>query len=150
MFHTPLSVEAFQQLHHLQDSIANLSHEDQKDRWLCTGNSSLYLSRRHMYIWMVKNRPTQYTPRYGKQNANQNTSFFWMLLKDRLNTRSFLRRRSMPLDSYTCENCILQQEETILHLFVRCNFARRCWPMIGTTPPAQWIWYIHYCGLEQD
>jgi hypothetical protein len=41
----------------------------------------------------------------------------------------------MHLDSYTCENCILQQEETILHLFLRCNFARRCWLMIGTTLP---------------
>jgi hypothetical protein len=43
-------------------------------------------------------------------------------------------RRSMYLDSYTCENCILQHEETVLHLFLRYNFARRCWLMIGTTP----------------
>ena len=28
MFHTPLSVEDFQQLHNLQDSIANLPQED--------------------------------------------------------------------------------------------------------------------------
>jgi hypothetical protein len=31
MFHTPLSVEAFQQLNNLQDSIANLPQEDQRD-----------------------------------------------------------------------------------------------------------------------
>jgi hypothetical protein len=56
----------------------------------------------------------------------------------------------MQLDSYTCDNCILQLEETVLHLFLRCNFAieetvlhlflrcnfaRRCWLMIGITPP---------------
>jgi hypothetical protein len=49
--------------------------------------------------------------------------------------RSFLRHRSMQLDSYTCDNCILQLEEMILHLFLRCNFARRCWLIIGITPP---------------
>jgi hypothetical protein len=48
--------------------------------------------------------------------------------------------RAMPLDSYTCENCILQREETILqemilHLLLRCNFARRCWLTLGITPP---------------
>jgi hypothetical protein len=71
MFNTPLSVEAFQQLHLLQDSIANLSHEDQQDKWLCTGNSSLYSSQKayiHMdgeewthpiysWIWKTKCQP---------------------------------------------------------------------------------------------
>jgi hypothetical protein len=52
MFHTPLSEEAFQQLHHLQDSIANLSNEDQQDRWLCAGSSSLYSSQK-AYVHMA-------------------------------------------------------------------------------------------------
>jgi hypothetical protein len=135
MFHTPLSVEAFQQLHSLQDSIANLPKEDQRDRWLCTGTSSLFTSHKayvHMagdewthpiyfWIWRTKCQP-------------KHKVFFWLLIKNRLNTRSFLRRRSMLLDSYTCENCILQHGETILHLFLRCNFARRCCLMIGITP----------------
>jgi hypothetical protein len=58
-----------------------------------------------------------------------------LLLRDRLNTRSLLRRRGMRLDSYTCENCILQLEETISHLFLRCNFAQRCWLTVGITLP---------------
>jgi hypothetical protein len=46
MFHTPLSVEAFQHLHSLQDLIANLPQEDQRDRWICTGTSSLFYSHK--------------------------------------------------------------------------------------------------------
>jgi hypothetical protein len=61
--------------------------------------------------------------------------FFWLLLKNRLNTRSFLRRRSMALDSFTCDNYILQMEETVIHLFFRCNFARRCWLLLDIRPP---------------
>jgi hypothetical protein len=61
--------------------------------------------------------------------------FFWLLLHNRLNTRAMLRRKNMELDSYTCGNCILQKEETVTHLFLRCNFARRCWQTIGLAPP---------------
>jgi hypothetical protein len=41
----------------------------------------------------------------------------------------------MHLDSYTCENCILQRMETSYHLFLRCNFAKSCWASIGLTAP---------------
>ena len=62
--------------------------------------------------------------------------FLWLLLQDRLSTRNILRRRNMHLDSYTCENCILQREETIAHLFLRCNFAKACWLSIGVISPS--------------
>jgi hypothetical protein len=41
----------------------------------------------------------------------------------------------MHLDSYTCENCILQRNETAYHLFLRCTFARNCLLLIGILPP---------------
>jgi hypothetical protein len=47
---------------------------------------------------------------------------------------TFLRQRAMVLDSYTCDNCILQAEETAILLFFRCSFARRCWSLIGISP----------------
>jgi hypothetical protein len=61
--------------------------------------------------------------------------FFWLLLHDKLNTRERLRRRHMDLEIYTCENYILQKIESVYHLFLRCNFARRCWSSIGVTTP---------------
>jgi hypothetical protein len=41
----------------------------------------------------------------------------------------------MHLESYTCENCILQRLETVYHLFLRCSFTTRCWESIGIIPP---------------
>jgi hypothetical protein len=97
---------------------------------------SCFPLRRSILICLVTSGPAPSSPGCGKQNDSLNTRFFfWLLLKDRLNTRSFLRQQTMPLDSYTCDNCILQLEETFLHLFFRCNFARRCWLLIGITPP---------------
>jgi hypothetical protein len=61
--------------------------------------------------------------------------FYWLWLKNRLNTKDMLRRRNMELDSYSCENCLWQREETLYHLFLRCNFAKACWSSIGITPP---------------
>jgi hypothetical protein len=61
--------------------------------------------------------------------------FFWLWLKNRLNTRNMLKRKNMTLESYTCENCIWQKEETLYHLFLGCNFAKACWNSIGLIPP---------------
>lgn len=72
--------------------------------------------------------------------------FFWLILWGRLNTKSMLKRRNIELDSYTCEKCILQKDETLSHLFFRCNFVMRCWSLIGVTPTN-----IEYsCGYEHN
>jgi hypothetical protein len=41
----------------------------------------------------------------------------------------------MGLESYSCENCIWQKEETLYHLFLTCNFAKVCWNSIRLTSP---------------
>jgi hypothetical protein len=51
--------------------------------------------------------------------------FYWLLLQNRLNTRSMLRKRHMVLDSYACELCLRQVEELNMHLFLRCSFAKK-------------------------
>nr|TKW32264.1 hypothetical protein SEVIR_2G157300v2 [Setaria viridis] len=39
----------------------------------------------------------------------------------------------MNLESTTCEMCILKKRETTAHLFLRCNFAKACWCLVGIT-----------------
>jgi hypothetical protein len=63
--------------------------------------------------------------------------FFWLLLHDKLNTRERLQRRNMELDSYTCENCILQKIKSVYHLFLRYSFVVNCWNSIGILPPRE-------------
>jgi hypothetical protein len=117
MFHTPLSAEAFEQFQALHDLLANLLHHDQRDKWLYNGSSSLFSSQK-AYTHMTSNQWTH--PIFTwlwKSKCQPKHKVFWLLLKDRLNTRALPKQRSMPLDSYTCDNCILQVKEMVLHLF---------------------------------
>lgn len=52
--------------------------------------------------------------------------FFWLFLRDRINTRGLPGRKNMHLDSYNCVYCDTGQEETIVHLFFQCPFSQRC------------------------
>jgi hypothetical protein len=63
--------------------------------------------------------------------------FFWLLLKDRLNTRNILKRKNMQLDSFDCVICNSLLEETAGHLFLDCSFALACWDNIGIEVPLQ-------------
>jgi hypothetical protein len=48
-----------------------------------------------VYKWLWKNK---WQPRHNM--------FYWLLLKNKLKTRSMLRIIGMNLESYTCDNCI--------------------------------------------
>ncbi|KAG2655750.1 hypothetical protein PVAP13_1KG069342 [Panicum virgatum] len=37
----------------------------------------------------------------------------------------------MTLPAYNCVMCTDGTEETTLHLFIECNFAKQCWSSIG-------------------
>jgi hypothetical protein len=136
LFHTPLSAEAFGQLLSLQDILANLQLHDHNDIWRCSASSNLFSSQKvYSHLRGTHQSHPLFSWLWKSKCQPKHKVFFWLLLKNILNTRSFLRRRSMPLDSFTCDNCILQIEETVIHLFFRCNFARRCWLLLGFIPP---------------
>jgi hypothetical protein len=44
----------------------------------------------------------------------------------------------MNLDSYDCEMCIRQLEESLMHLCFRCPFAKTAWLQIGVAVPT-WL-----------
>lgn len=91
--------------------------------------------QRHRNTWWVMYQFTMSICGFEIQNVNPNKKvFYWRLLKYRLNTKSLLRRKGMDLDSYTCENYILQKEESNIHLFFKCNYVKRCWQKIGIAP----------------
>ena len=71
---------------------------------------------------------------WASSNLGQHKFFFWLFLRDRLNTRNILRRKNMTLDCYNCVLCNLDCEETCFHLFFECPFSRDCW----STIPINW------------
>jgi hypothetical protein len=137
MFHTPLSVEVFEQLLALQDILTNLQLHDHNDKWRCIASSNLFSSQK-AYSHLIGNQPTHplFSWLWKSKCQPKHKVFFWLLLKNRLNTRSFLRRRSMPLDSFTCDNCILHMEETVIHLFFQMQFCSEMLVIIGHPPAA--------------
>jgi hypothetical protein len=44
----------------------------------------------------------------------------------------------MHLDSYTCDLCILQKQESLRHLFFRYSFAKNYWQRVGVLVPT-WL-----------
>ncbi|KAF8768566.1 hypothetical protein HU200_007495 [Digitaria exilis] len=57
--------------------------------------------------------------------------FFWLLIRDRLNTRNILCRKNKYLEDYTCVLCQQGVEETLGHLFFACHFNLQCWQILG-------------------
>jgi hypothetical protein len=72
---------------------------------------------------------------YSSGNGNLahkiSTNFFWLLLRDRLNTKNLLHRKHMVLDSYVCALCVEGLEEDFKHLFFSCPFSDACWTFLG-------------------
>jgi hypothetical protein len=81
--------------------------------------------------------------------------FLWLLLVDRLNTRTMLLRRNIHVASNEfCVLCDHSIPEDIDHLFFNCPFAIACWKKLGF----QWnmslticdiIWEVAGCGSAQ-
>ena len=60
--------------------------------------------------------------------------FIWLLLVDRLNTKTMLTRRHIHVhEDNLCVLCDSDEEETIDHLFFTCPFATQCWNRLGFT-----------------
>jgi hypothetical protein len=131
LFHLSLSAEIFRQFQLLSSELHGMQMYEHKDKWSYNWGSLSYSSQKAYKLILV-------TPRYLRPllvsrvlNVNLNKT----MLHDKLNTRDVLRRRRMELESYTCENYTLQRTETWSHLFLRCNFALRCWHIVGVVPP---------------
>lgn len=67
---------------------------------------------------------------WASNNLGKHKFFFWLLIRDRLNTRNLLRRKNMELEDYNCVLCNTGHEETSWHLFFECPFSQTCWNTI--------------------
>lgn len=132
LFHLPLTEIAFSQLVELAQDLEDTIFSNEMDVWSYIWGS-LQFSSSNAYRHLLGTRDVhpvfQWIWRSNCQHKH--IVFFWLLLKDRLSTRSLLRRRSMELPSYCCVLCSLSVEETQSHLFLECQFAQVCWNILN-------------------
>jgi hypothetical protein len=64
-----------------------------------------------------------------RSNCMSRIKFFtWLILVDRLNTKTMLTRRHIrQRDDDLCIMCALGEDEIVDHLFFNCPFAAQCW-----------------------
>ncbi|CAO2201894.1 unnamed protein product [Urochloa humidicola] len=161
-FHLPLSDEAHQEYQELQNIIQDLQmNEEEKDKWFYIWGSEKYTSRNY-YNHRYKNfqPPRPFLWIWESRCTNKLRVFFWLLMMDRLNTRNILRRKNLQIEgnNYSCVLCQSNSEETAMHLFFSCSFAKKCWQEIGvqwdmSTPFFQMLQHAkqnfnHSCFME--
>jgi hypothetical protein len=132
LFHLPLYEEAYEQYSELDIYLQLIQHDSQVDSWTYIWGNDRYSSAK-TYKHLMGSQQTHPAFKWILSTSCQlkHKAFFWLHLRDRLNTRGLLRRKSMQSDPYTCELCILQKEEKRRHLFLRCPFAKKGWMTIG-------------------
>ena len=138
LFHLPMSAIAFDQLHDLNLILSAVEVEETSDVWHIGSTSSTYSSS-VVYRILVGEQHVHPMHNWIQDSFCQpkHKVFFWLLIKDRLSTRNILRRRHVVLDSYNCMLCQQSVEETLIHLFFGCPFARDCWSLLNLTVQAQ-------------
>jgi hypothetical protein len=119
LFHLPLSLQAFELYGQLETFVLSLQLEENLDQWSYIWGNATFSSIK-VYKRLIGSQPVHPAHRWLWKSSCQpkHKIFFWLLMHDKLNTRGRLRRRNMHLDSYVCELCILQREETLRHLFL--------------------------------
>lgn len=129
LFSLPLSLTAANQLSEITNIIQNFDWDSAlEDSWTYYWGLNKYQAKK-AYSNLIGF--TQASPFFkwlwASSNLGHHKFFFWLLIRDRLNTRNLLRRKNMVLDNYHCVLCHLRCEETCFHLFFDCPFSRDCW-----------------------
>ena len=132
------------QLEDLQDIIHNRQRDETlDDSWSYNWGTSIYSSKKAYAIFIASSPDSPLFKWLWKSSNLGNHKFsFWLLLRDRLNTRNLLRRKHMPLVDYNCVLCNQGCEESSFHLFFECRFNKECWASIPI------IWNLNLNPLD--
>ena len=130
-FHLPLAEQAHQEYLELQD-LRNIRRTH--GRWHYIWGTSTYTSSK-VYNFPYKNvsPPAPFMWIWKSKCCNKLRVFTWLLMMDRLNTRSILMRKKHKLEgnNYIYVLCNMNVEETAFHLFFTCPFSQHCWQHLG-------------------
>lgn len=134
LFQLPLSQIAFDQCYEIETRLNSLPWDQNiQDQWKLGMSSTSTFKSATAYKALMGHQTIEPTFKWTWKSFCQpkHKVFFWLLLHDRLNTRNILRRKQMQLQSFNCEICLSHREETLLHLFWECPFAKDCWGLFN-------------------
>jgi hypothetical protein len=134
LFHLPLTQQAFEEFQDLEVVCQNtltVIQEGNSDNWSYIWGNAEFSSKK-AYQAMIGSSPAPkiFSILWKSSCQAKHKFFFWLLLHDRLNTRNLLRRKNFVLQSYQCVLQSCSEEETLVHLFWVCPFAKNCWDFI--------------------
>jgi len=123
LFYLPLSTQAYDQFRQLESFLEDFNLHEGNDIWSYIWGSPNFDSNK-AYLQLIGSRQVLQAYRWLWNSSCQpkRKFFFWLLLKDRLNTRELLRRKTMELENYNCALCFLNTDESLMHLFFHCPF----------------------------
>jgi hypothetical protein len=125
LFQLPLSEEAYAQFCELQIYLQGIQGLNEPDQWKYIWGTGQHRAA-NAYKTIIGSQPVHLAYKWIWQSACQQKHkvFYWLLLKNRLNTRGMLQRRNMQLESYDCKLCLLQSTKVLRHLFYKCPFGK--------------------------
>lgn len=135
VFFLPLSTQAYDEFLQLQNYLEGISYNDSTDDSWAPIWGSKYSSRRfYAHVFSEVEAHPCFRMIWRSQCIPRIKFFAWLVLVDRLNTKTMLRRRHLNIeDDALCVLCNTGIEEDVDHLFFDCSFARQCWSYINFT-----------------
>jgi hypothetical protein len=139
IFTLPLSQEAMQELDHLQNSMPELElNENTPDQWKPAWGTVYTTKKFYLRVYDLFQAHPIFKIVWNVKGTPRIKFFFWLILVDRLNTKTMLSKRHIgERNNDHCVLCSLGENETLEHLFFLCPFASQCWNRLGFT------WDLH-------
>jgi hypothetical protein len=107
IFQLPLSVQAYEQFLELDETWGQIAVTNAKDAWkLIWGSGNFSTEKTYSHLMGQAQVHQIFRSLWKNKCQPKHKVFFWLWLKNKLNTRDMLKRKNMTLESYTCENCI--------------------------------------------
>lgn len=110
-----------------------------KDAWHYSWGSLKYSSKKVYHILIGSNPSSPlFKWLWGSSNLGTHKFFFWLLLRDRLNTRNLLRRKNMDLQDFSCVLCSLGCEEQV----ITCSLSVLLVGLVGPQSLLHGVWTL--------
>jgi hypothetical protein len=132
LFLLPLSQQALEEVELLQTQLQDLPYDETAiDRWTPVWGNTYTSHRLYYEVFKYVDAHPAFKIIWKSRCTLRIKFFAWLILVDRLNTKTMLRRRHLNIQGDAiCVMCTSGDEETIDHLFFECEFAKDCWATI--------------------